>query len=103
MTQHLPDTLTALYGSSLKDRFYKLAEEYNELCQAAKEIIVENRFDEAKREDIIDELADVNIVLCHIAHLFGTSQEELLAQAWDKIQQRQTNPNYKRKHPHKES
>lgn len=52
--------------------------------------------------EIIDELADVNAVLFHIAALFGYSQKELLEMAYTKIASREKTPEFMRKHPHKE-
>lgn len=50
--------------------------------------------------DIIDELADVNVVLFHIAALLGYSQKELQEMAYTKIAGREKNPEFMRKHPH---
>lgn len=50
--------------------------------------------------DIIDELADVNVVLFHIAALLGYSQKELQEMAYAKIAGREKNPEFMRKHPH---
>ena len=45
---------------------------------------------------IIDELADVNLLIYHIAHLFGYTQKQLLLMAKDKIEKREKEPLYKR-------
>ena len=50
--------------------------------------------------EIIDELADLNGVIFHIAGILGLSQWELVLLAYDKVKGRQTDPNYKRTHPH---
>jgi hypothetical protein len=45
-------------------------------------------------------LADVNVVLFHIAALLGYSQKELQEMAYTKIAGREKNPEFMRKHPH---
>ena len=53
-------------------------------------------------DDFIDELADLNAVLFHIAGILGLSQDTLLSMAADKVVGREKDPNYRRKHPHVE-
>ena len=52
--------------------------------------------------DIRDEMSDVVAVIAHICDIIGTDTRELLQQAYEKVQGREKDPNYKRKHPHKE-
>ena len=52
--------------------------------------------------DFVDELADVNVVLHHIAAITGFTQTELLKIATNKIEGREKDPNFARKHPHTE-
>lgn len=89
-----------LFGRNLDLRLRKLTEEYNELISAAENYRKNGTLTDKDKENIVDELADVNAVIFHIASLFGLSQTELLAMAVDKIEGRLRNPDYKRKHPH---
>lgn len=101
--------MNSLFGKDLQKRFSKLTEEYGELFEAIER--VRQRPEKTKREiceiipdrmsDVIDELADMNAVLFHIAALFGYSQKELLEMAYNKIAGREKNPDFMRKHPHK--
>ena len=79
------------FDTRISRRMKKLTEEFNELVEAVNS---------GKREDIIDELADVNGVLFHIAGILGYTQDELLEMCADKVTGREKDPNYKRKHPH---
>lgn len=80
-------------------RFLKLTEEYHELFVVADDMLVNGIIPENTSE-IIDELADLNAVLFHIAALFGYSQKELQEMAYTKIAGREKNPEFMRKHPH---
>lgn len=80
--------MTQLYGDNLQDRVAKLGEEYEELHDAAALPV--------RRDNVIDELADVNIIVAHIAHILGVTREQLFEIAKDKIKKRETDPNYKR-------
>lgn len=82
------------FGTSVDLRMRKLEEEFNELKEAFK--------NDGNLSDFIDELADLNAVLFHIAGILGLSQEQLLSMAVDKVVGREKDPNYKRKHPHVE-
>ena len=75
----------------------KLEEEFNELKEAAAADAFKN---DNNLEDFVDELADLNGVLFHIAGILGYSQDDLLAMVVDKVTGREKDPNYKRKHPH---
>lgn len=75
----------------------KLREEYGELMEAAEKDIFNNK---DNLDDFIDELADLNAVVFHIAGILGLTQDELLSMAADKVVGRMKDPNYKRKHPH---
>lgn len=87
----------AKFGTSVDRRLVKLREEYGELMEAAEKDIFNGK---ENLDDFIDELADLNAVVFHMAGILGLSQDELLAMAVDKIKGREINPNYKRKHPH---
>ena len=54
----------------------------------------------AYKIDFIDELADVAVVLNHIAGIAGFTNAELEKIALDKIKGRENNPDYARRHPH---
>lgn len=87
------EMLNVKYGTSVDRRLVKLREEYGELMEAAEKDI-------NNLHDIIDELADLNVVVYHIAGILGFTQDDLLTMAVDKIKGREIDPNYKRKHPH---
>lgn len=99
--KRLFDKMNSLFGKNMQRRFSKLTEEYHELFVAADDMLVNGIMPDDKTE-IIDELADVNAVLFHIAALFGYSQKELLEMAYNKIAGREKNPEFMRKHPYKE-
>lgn len=94
MAQTILEYLNKKFGTVLVSRLAKLSEEYQELIDA---------FHQGSREDFIDELADLNGVLFHIAGLLGISQDELLVMMIDKLKGREKDPDYKRKHPHRKS
>ena len=97
------EMLNEKYGTNLNARFEKLAEEYNELADAVDEVPGTLTLEHCISfiRDFVDELSDVNVIIFHMAGILGLSQDELLAMAVDKIKGRDTDPNYKRKHPHK--
>lgn len=98
--ENMLECMNLFYGKNIRKRFGKLTEEYNELLDAAHDYVVNGRMP-LDNNDILDELADLNAVLFHIAGLFGYTQEQLLEMAYNKILGRQVDPNYMRKHPHK--
>ena len=85
------------FGTSVDRRLVKLREEYGELMEAAEKDIYKNK---DNLDDFIDELADLNAVVFHIAGILGLTQDDLLTMAADKVKGREKDPNYKRKHPH---
>lgn len=85
------------FGTSVDRRLVKLREEYGELMEASEKDIYKNK---DNLDDFIDELADLNAVVFHIAGILGLTQDELLSMAADKVVGRMKDPNYKRKHPH---
>ena len=85
------------FGTIVGLRLVKLREEFGELMEASEKALFEG---EEHTEDFIDELADVNAVVFHIAGILGLTQDELLSMAADKVVGRMKDPNYKRKHPH---
>lgn len=95
----IADDLVELYGEDIQARIRKASEELGELKEAADKYYSLHP-SERTTEDMIDELADLNIVIFQIAALLGKTQNDLIYQAYDKIQHRKTDPNYKRKHPH---
>lgn len=88
------------FGISVDLRMRKLEEEFNELKEAHEADPFKSDGD---MSDFIDELADLNAVLFHIAGILGLTQDQLLEMAYDKVVGREKDPNYKRKHPHKQS
>lgn len=87
------------FGTSVDLRMRKLEEEFNELKEAHESDPFKN---DGILSDFIDELADLNAVLFHIAGILGLTQEQLLSMAVDKVVGREIDPNYKRKHSHVE-
>lgn len=85
------------FGTSVDLRMRKLEEEFNELKEAHESDSFKNDGDLI---DFIDELADLNAVVFHIAGILGLTQDQLLEMAYDKVVGREKDPNYKRKHPH---
>jgi NTP pyrophosphatase (non-canonical NTP hydrolase) len=85
------------FGTSVDLRMRKLEEEFNELKEAHEADPFKN---DGNLSDFIDELADLNAVLFHIAGILGLNQDQLLEMAYDKVKGREKDPNYKRKHPH---
>ena len=80
------------YGTNIEDRFGKMTEEFGELREAITEL--------KDRDSTIDELADLNVIIYHIAGILGYTQDDLLDIALDKIKGREFDQGYKRKHPH---
>lgn len=99
--KRLFEKMNKLFGKNFQMRFLKLTEEYHELFVVADDMLVNGIIPENTSE-IIDELADLNAVLFHIAALFGYSQKELQEMAYKKIAGREKNPDFMRKHPHTE-
>lgn len=80
--------MTELYGDDVEQRVAKLKEEVLELEEA--------RLTFGNVEHFIEELADVTVVLHHIIHISGISEEALREIAEDKILKREIDPNYMR-------
>ena len=97
--KRLFEKMNKLFGKNFQMRFLKLTEECHELFVVADDMLVNGIIPENTSE-IIDELADLNAVLFHIAALFGYSQKELQEMAYTKIAGREKNPEFMRKHPH---
>lgn len=104
--KRLFEKMNKLFGKNIEKRLGKLAEEYNELFEAFERYLSREKTQREINEinpgthDIIDELADVNVVLFHIAALLGYSQKELQEMAYTKIAGREKNLEFMRKHPH---
>lgn len=90
-----------LFGTNIASRCRKIEGEFNEYKEAVKHAMP--TFDDPGRMNaVIDELADLNAVVFHSAAILGIPQRDLLEMAYDKVKGRQTDPNYKRTHPHEE-
>lgn len=96
------DFLNEKFGTDIYMRCKKLNEEVNELFQVVRNSGAKVLTEFANVVDFVDELADVNVVLHHIAAITGFSQTELLTIATNKIEGREKDPNFARKHPHTE-
>lgn len=93
------ETFNRLFGTDIDSRNRKLSEEYGEYMEAANAFI-RNPDDRTLFDAMVDELGDLNAVVFHIAGIVGKTPYELLQSAYDKVIGRQTDPMYKRKHPH---
>lgn len=91
-----------MFGTDIDSRNRKLTEEYGEYMEAANAFI-RNPGDRALFDAMVDELGDLNAVVFHIAGIVGKTPYELLQSAYDKVIGLQTDPMYKRKHPHEKS
>lgn len=90
-----------LFGTNIASRCRKMEEEFNEYKEAVKHAMP--TFDDPGRMNaVIDELADLNAIVFHSAAILGIPQRDLLEMAYDKVKGRQTDPNYKRTHPHEQ-
>ncbi len=78
--------MTARYGKNIPQRMKKLNEEVREL---------HNAIAFASSESILDELADVQIIVAHMAHIMGADSQQLINAAWQKICRRDIDPTYK--------
>lgn len=88
-----------LFGTNIASRCRKMEEEFNEYKEVVRAAMP--TFDDpAQMNAVIDELADLNAVVFHSATILGMTQRDLLEMAYDKVKGRQTDPNYKRTHPH---
>lgn len=96
------ETFNRLFGTDIDSRNRKLTEEYGEYMEAANAFI-RNPDDRALFDAMVDELGDLNAVVFHIAGIVGKTPYELLQSAYDKVIGRQTDPMYKRKHPHEKA
>lgn len=101
---HVQRLFSDLFGNDIESRCRKLTEEYNEFMEVVPGIYGKNiaQCTDEQLAEIIDELADLNGVIFHIAGILGLSQWELVLLAYDKVKGRQTDPNYKRTHPHEQ-
>lgn len=88
-----------LFGTNIASRCRKMEEEFNEYKEAVKHAMP-TFYDPKRMEAVIDELADLNAIVFHSSTILGIPQRELLEMAYDKVKGRQTDPNYKRTHPH---
>lgn len=93
------DFLNEKFGTDIYMRCKKLNEEVNELFQVVRSSGAKLT-ELAYIIDFIDELADVTVVLNHIAGIAGFTNAELEKIALDKIKRRENNPDYARRHPH---
>lgn len=86
------------YGTEIVSRLDKLSEECRELDKAIDGFTMGDN----GIADVKDEMSDVLAVITHVCDILGTDTRELLQQAYEKVKGREKDPNYKRKHPHKE-
>ena len=84
------------YGTEIVSRLEKLSEE----CQELNDAITGFTMGDNGMVEIKDEMSDVLAVITHICDIIGTDTRQLLAEALDKVQGREKNPDYKRTYPH---
>lgn len=84
------------YGRERFARIVKLQEEIDEL----KQELVFNLADYDNIDNMTDEMSDVVAVIAHLCSILGTDLNKLLKQAYKKVNGREKDPNYLRKHPH---
>lgn len=97
--------MTENYGCDIRQRMAKLKEEVGELEEAL------NRYHDDNRavDDVLNEVADVLLVLLHIAWLvlpfscsiFSTALTMICCSAFRRMTMRMTDKDYQRTHPHK--
>lgn len=75
------------FGTDKSSRFEKVREEFNEL---------ESAISEGNEEHIKDEISDLYATVTHFASLYKLNHIGLLEMALDKVDNRKTNPDYKR-------
>lgn len=87
---------TSKYGNEIVSRLYKLSEE----CQELNDAIAGFTMGDNGIAEVKDEMSDVLAVITHVCEIIGTDTRQLLNDALDKAKGRETDPNYKRTHPH---
>ena len=100
--QRIMRMMDVMYGRNLSKRLAKLSEEYGELQEAAGKISMHRYMSDEDKINVVDEASDMCAVLGHIVHILGFDFTEMLLRAEDKISGRIDNPDYMRRHPHKE-
>lgn len=100
--QRIMRLMDVMYGRNLSERLAKLSEEYGELQEAAGKISMHGYMSDEDKVNVVDEASDMCAVLGHIVHILGFDFAEMLLRAEAKISGRIDNPDYMRRHPHKE-
>lgn len=100
--QRIMRMMDVMYGRNLSERLAKLSEEYGELQEAAGKISIHGYMSDEDKVNVVDEVSDMCAVLGHIVHILGFDFAEMLLRAEAKISGRIDNPDYMRRHPHKE-
>lgn len=91
--QYASDLFTKKFGLRLDTRFDKLKEEVSELFEAYESYMKGN----GTKDNVIDELSDVEAVLLHIRSIISyKSHEESILDAVLKVKIREHNKNYKK-------
>lgn len=91
----LQTRLSTQYGTNLRSRIRKLKEEITELETAEDDLREAKNTHDGKRikETLLEfcnELSDVAVILWHIRHLVGATEDELLTIATRKLNDRET-------------
>jgi len=86
------------FGKDKLSRFRKVREEFEETSEALEKYLEIPSFGKAKENEdhLKDEISDLYATITHFASLFELHHTELLEMAIDKVNNRQSNPNYKR-------
>ena len=90
----------AKYGTDLEPRLGKLDEEITELKETISNYFDQLDYGDTDTSDIKDEMGDVLAVMVHVCSLLGTDPKALFIEAVEKQRRLETDPDYKRKHPH---
>jgi len=93
MEDRIISLFDTLYGRDFRSRAKKLREECLELVEAIDNLSPAPRL--AEFDMLIDEMADVEAVMTHVADLLHIDRERLLNMAVDKVEIRLLNPQYK--------
>lgn len=90
----------AKYGTDLEPRLGNLDEEITELKETISNYFDQLDYGDTDTSDITDEMGDVLAVITHVCIILVTDPKTLFMEAVEKQRRRETDPDYKRKHPH---
>ena len=96
MEKKVVDIFDEKYGRDFHKRTEKLREECKKLVEAIDNLSISPipRYGEIHR--LIDEMADVSVLIVHVASILNKNVVDLLEMAIDKVLKRVDNPDYNR-------